>query len=181
MNREEMSDNIALASITVGKILNAIGQTPLEHLDRETQDDLVFAGSLIQVAAGSLLIDLFSEDSVARLGLALNFIGYGTFAIQFINDEDDDRKLLVQTMSANLKEVLGNMVLVSDPKAWRRMYVIIGRIMVCLGNFLEAQGRKRLLDAGGDYTLSDPMVTAGTWTEACGMLIILLGNLVETT
>lgn len=180
MKREDVAENFALLSITVGKVMAAAGQTPIENLDRETQDQLVFLGSLIQVGAGALIAEFFTDDPVARLGVALNIIGYGSFAIQFIRDEEDDRKLLVQAMSSNLKEVLANMIFLTDPKLWKKMYWIVGTFMLCFGNFLQAQGRKKLLDESDDYTIFDPTVTAGNWIEAGGSIAIMLGHLAET-
>jgi hypothetical protein len=180
VKREDVAENFALLSITVGKVMAAAGQTPMKSLDRETQDQMVFIGSLIQVGAGALIAEFFTDDPVAQLGVALNIIGYGSFAIQFIRNEEDDRKLLVQAMSSNLKEVLANMIFLTDPKLWKKMYLIVGTFMLCIGNFLQAQGRKKLLDESDDYTLFDPTVTAGTWMEAGGSMAIMLGNLAET-
>lgn len=88
--------------------------------------------------------------------------------------------MLVQAMSSNLKEVLANMILFTDRTVWKKMYSFVGIAMLCLGNFMQAQGRKRLLDEEDDYTLFDPTVTAGTWIETGGAIAIMLGNLAET-
>ncbi|MDN3953899.1 DUF6944 family repetitive protein [Sporolactobacillus laevolacticus] len=180
MKREDFSENIALVSITIGKVMAAVGQTPIKNLDRETQDQLVFLGSLIQVAAGTLVFDFFPDNPTAKFGIALNVIGYGAFVFQTISPEDDPERLLAQAISSNLKEVLGNMLILTDQEVWQKMYMLVGTIMLCIGNFLQAQGRKRLLDEGDYLTLFDPTVTAGTWMETGGIAAIMLGRLAET-
>ncbi|MCO7125655.1 hypothetical protein NIE88_07720 [Sporolactobacillus shoreicorticis] len=180
MKRNELSKNIAFTSIAIGKFMNSIGQTPIKSLDRETQDQLVFLGSLIQVGAGALLAEFVSDDPLAQLSVALTIISYGSFAVQFLHNEDDDRKLLVQSMSSNLKEVLANMILLTDRGTWKKTYLFVGIFMLCLGNFIQAQGRKKILDEQDDYTIFDPTVTAGTWIETSGAIAIMLGNLAET-
>ncbi|BBN98765.1 DUF6944 family repetitive protein [Sporolactobacillus terrae] len=180
MNRKELSEGFALLSITIGKVMAAIGQTPIKTLDRETQDQLILLGSIIQVGAGASLIDLTSNNSSEQLGLALTVIGYGSFVLQFIRDEDDDRILLKRAISSNLKEVLASFVIATDPIFWRKMYQIIGTMLVCIGNYIQVMGRNRLLAEGEDYTLFDPLVTFGTWMEAGGSAILTLGTIEET-
>ncbi|MCO7176284.1 DUF6944 family repetitive protein [Sporolactobacillus kofuensis] len=180
MNREEVAENFALLSITVGKVMAAAGQTPIRQLDRETQDQLVFLGSLIQVAAGTLIAEFVSDNPTTQFGIALNVIGYGSFVIQFIRNEDDQRRLLAQGMSSNLKEVLGNLLILTDKELSKKNYALVATLLLCLGNFLQAQGKKRLLDSAEDLTSFDPIVTAGTWVEAGGAAVFMLGRLVET-
>ncbi|GEB75991.1 hypothetical protein SIN01_03360 [Sporolactobacillus inulinus] len=180
VNRKELSEDFALLSITIGKVMAAIGQTPIKTLDRETQDQLILLGSIIQVGAGAALIDLASNNPSKQLGLALTVIGYGSFVLQFIRDEDDDRILLKRAISSNLKEVLASFVVATDPIFWRKMYRIIGTLLVCIGNSIQVMGRNRLLTKGEDYTLFDHLVTFGTWMEAGGSAILTLGTIDET-
>ncbi|MFT8871062.1 MAG: hypothetical protein ABF868_02105 [Sporolactobacillus sp.] len=181
MNLDEFQGNVAHASFTLGKIMAAIGQTPIEGLDQDVQNDLVFYASLIQVAAGVMLIDFFTDNPTAQLGINLTVIGYGSFVLQFIRDVDDPVILTVRARSANLKEVLGNFVIVSDPDIRERFYWTIGAIIVALGNLLEALGRTEILRKADDAAFFNRKVTQGSWMEAVGSAIITLGYLYETT
>ncbi|MFT8317472.1 MAG: hypothetical protein ABF651_04245 [Sporolactobacillus sp.] len=181
MNQEELTGNIGHFSFMLGKIINAIGQTPIEGLDEDLQATILLYGSLVQVAAGSLLIDFFTDNPTAQLGIDLTIIGYGTLVFGFIRSEDDPRRLTVQARSGNLKETLGNVVLLSDPEIQQKFYWVIGAIIICLANLLQALGRSEILSQPGDPALFNKSVTRGSWMEALGSAIIMFGYLYETT
>lgn len=177
MNTKQFQNAIAYSAISFGKLIAAIGQTPIEKLDPDLQNDLVLYSALIQTAASAVLIDFTDTEPTAQLGFALTFIGYGSFALQFLRDVDDPNYLIVRARSANLKEMLGNFILTMAPN--QAPYWKIGTIIVTLGNLLEALGRSELLQQDNSSTLFNVSVTRGVWIQAIGWILLTLSYLHE--
>lgn len=178
MNKSEFSDNIALSAIVVGKVIAAIGQTPLQGIDSQTQGDLLLWGSLIQIN-GNILNAEFLRGS-EQLGVDLQTLGYVLFVLGFILYRDDLEKRIRLGIAINLDLVLAGLIILSDKNMWRKMYLIIGNMMIIIGNFLQALGRKQRISQRGIIYRYNPMETRGAWTQVGGAGLILLGRLWET-
>ncbi|MFX3616386.1 MAG: hypothetical protein ACE3JK_02495 [Sporolactobacillus sp.] len=62
-------------------------------MDEDLQAALLLYGSLVLVTAGSLLIDFFTDNPTAQLGIDLTVIGYRALFWGLIRSDDDPRRL----------------------------------------------------------------------------------------
>lgn len=180
MNATELTRNIALASIAAGKTINAAGKTPEFPITSETRDQLIFSGGLIQFGAGLLLTDIIRTDPEFQFIVRLNILNNGIFSIQLLQDINDDPLLIRQAMSANLREIVGDLMLLTIQSIRSKMFSLLGIILIALGHFIQALGRKEQLAQGASFTEVNRQITGGSWIDACGSAIILLGNLAES-
>lgn len=180
MNNTELARNIALASIATGKTINAVGKTRDVPLTDESRDRLAFSGGLIQFGGGALLTQIISTDPEFQFIVGLNFLNYGIFSVQLLQDVNDDPLLIRQALSANLREVVGDLMLLTISQIRNKFYSLLGITIIALGHFIQALGRKQQLDQGVSFTDVNRQISAGSWIDVCGSSIILLGNLADT-
>jgi hypothetical protein len=181
MKNTELASNLALASIAAGKAINAVGKTPGIPLTSEYRDQLAHSSGLIQFVGGALLTDVIRTNPEFQFIVRLNFLNYSIFSIQLIQEVHDDPLLIRQALSANLREIVSNLMLLTIQSIRSKMYSLIGITLIALGHFMQALGRKQQLDQETAFADANAQITLGVWIDACGSAIILLGNLAETT
>ncbi|WP_010630486.1 DUF6944 family repetitive protein [Sporolactobacillus vineae] len=180
MNNTELARNLALASIAAGKTINAVGKTPEIPLTSELRNQLALTSSLIQFGGGALLTDVIRTNPEFQFIVRLNFLNYSIFSIQLIQDVHDDPLLIRQALSANLREIAGDLMLLTIHSIWSKLYSLIGITLIALGHMMQALGRRQQLDQEATFTEVNKQITLGSWIDACGSTIILLGNLADT-
>ncbi|TGA99203.1 hypothetical protein E4665_05315 [Sporolactobacillus shoreae] len=180
MESTEFARNIALLSIATGKVMGAISKTPTIRLKDGTRGQLLLSSGLIQFGGGALLTETISADPSFQFVVDLNFLNYGIFALQLLQNAEDSPVLIRQALSANLREVVSGIVLLTNGQIRKKLDSSLEVMLIALGHFMQSLGRQEQFQQKKLFNDVNRFITTGSWIDVGGSAVILLGNLRDT-
>jgi hypothetical protein len=175
----------------IGTLIAAIGSTPSINVSEQFHEDLNLWGNVLQAAGNALQADAEEELPLVKIGNEIQAIGNSTVAAGIvINFEQETEQRLIIT--GNWLQALGGTTtlgdLLEESHSTSLSFNIVGSILQVIGNSLQAiSGGIELL--GNDQSLKNPMglkdsqtlEVSGSWLQAVGSVLTLLGVIREST
>lgn len=166
----------------IGTVLSAIGSTPFERLEQEILDDLNLWGNVLQATGNALVADGTEENSLEKVGNAVQAIGNSTvlYGNILFSGEEQEQLLVIK---GNLIQALGGGVALGYELDQRKTsgltYNIVGNYLQVIGNSLQAFGGKYELK-NANSAKSQSYEVSGSWIQAVGAVISAVGQTNET-
>jgi hypothetical protein len=175
----------------MGTIIAAIGSTPANFIKSDLRNALDLWGNTLQATGNALQADGQVEISPETIGNEIQSIGNVTVMSGLIIDfeEEAGQKLII---TGNLIQALGGLVLLADGfedgTIASQSYYIIGNLLQSIGNSLQAIGGSYELEKNGikykdrkEYKNGQSLIVSGSWIQATGSVISLIGQIREET
>ncbi|MDD9149119.1 hypothetical protein OYT88_11205 [Sporolactobacillus sp. CQH2019] len=165
----------ALFSVVLGKVMVASGLTPSLGLTPKAQQSLFFYGSLVQINGDALDAEFLRGGTPDKMGTQLQAFGYVLVIYAFIVLQDPYKRLKLFQVN-NINQILAGIIILSDKNVWKKNSLVIGNMIIILGNFIMALGRNSRLKSVAPLSYIDPLETKGGWAQAAGAAVIFLGE-----
>jgi hypothetical protein len=172
----------------IGTVVSAIGSTPFPYVSEKWLTDLDLIGNVMQGTGNALQADATKGEPLEKIGNEIQAIGNSTcvtgIMIEF--DEETKQKLII---TGNWFQALGGLTVVGDQLSERlngdQSLILIGNLLQAIGNSLQAtSGTYELNDKDkmygqGDTKHTQTLHVSGSWIQAVGSVMCLIGQLKE--
>lgn len=173
----------------IGTVTSAIGSTPSKVLSTDFLNALDLWGNVLQASGNALQADAEEEITFGKIGNEIQSIGNSTVVAGILlNVEEETKQRLVIT--GNWLQALGGVTALGDDlqgsSSPGQLYNFNGNLLQSIGNSLQAlSGVYELKKVDQIYTYSNELKdsqslkVSGSWIQAVGSVLSLIGTLKE--
>ncbi|SEM52315.1 hypothetical protein SAMN05192533_103235 [Mesobacillus persicus] len=176
----------------IGTVVSAIGSTPFPYVSEQSLTNIDLIGNVMQGTGNALQADEVGEP-LEKLGNEIQAIGNSSCVTGIIIDfnEETKQKLII---TGNWLQALGGLTVVGDQLKERsngnQTLILIGNLLQAIGNSLQATSvtyelkDKEIMygakgNQGGDTRYTQTLHVSGSWIQAVGSVMCLIGQLKE--